>query len=179
MPAQHNNFHNTFGPTYLPHLIALWIMHALHWLFQGHMKKALTSIYLPSSEDNHPKPLLQSSFLLILTQQIADPERQWSRHQHRQQLKADDRQICPTPPLIRLRIFLPQPTEGRGPIIRAIQQVLFAQPVHIWRREQRDLLRLSLRGERGGQSVGDEEAVPEKAALEDEVYERVEQVPDE
>jgi hypothetical protein len=55
-----------------------------------------------------------------------------------------------------------------------------AEPIHVWRCEERDLRVVARCGrERGGKRIRDEEAIPEEGAFEYKVDESVEKMPDE
>lgn len=161
----------------------------------------------PRRQHDHPKPLpplhpLPARVPLATPDHLRAPQRQRPAHEHRQQLQAYHRQVRAAPPLVRLRVLLPQLAEGPAAIRRAEQRVVAAEEVDVRGRQDEEAAggrglgrgadgRRGAGGGRGGDGIRrdglrrggrdpvDEEAVPQEGALEDEVDQGVEEVPDE
>ncbi|KAI9770780.1 MAG: hypothetical protein M1840_003030 [Geoglossum simile] len=121
----------------------------------------VTSVQLGRGQHDTQKP--NPAAPIPPPKQPANPNRQRARAKHRQDLQTNSRQIRKHPPPIRLAILLPQLGRRRRAVGRAIRTPGLIQEIR-----------------RIGQVVGvREEAIVEVRALEDEVDQRVKEVPDE
>ena len=127
------------------------------------------SVELASRQHYHPETRVAA----VLLDTVAYPDRQRTRDEHGQQLQADDRDIAAAPSLIGSCIFPPQRAHRRGSVRRAVDILAVAQEEDIlW--EVFGSFHAGL-----GERAATEEALPEVAALEDEMDQGVGRVPDE
>jgi len=112
---------------------------------------------------------------LSAADELGAPQRERPADAHRQELETDDGEVRAGPAPVGLGVLLPQHRERAGAVRGAEHAVAGggAEEVDAGGEEP-----AGAEGRGVGRGV-DEEAVPEEGALEDEVDERVERVPDE
>lgn len=129
-----------------------------------------TAVQLSRSKNNHP----EVRFMTLPANQVADVQRHGAVEKHRQELEAHDAEVDARPSLVGPGVHHPQlrkgvPAAALGPV-----DPLALAPQEVVRRGEQ----ACGVGARVGDDVG-EEAVVEEAAFEDEVAERVGEMPDE